>query len=213
MYIQTPFEETRIEVLHALIRDHPLGTFVAMTQDGLEANHIPFEICDGPHAFGTLRAHVARANPIWNSTLPALDTMLVFQGPNAYISPSWYVNGKKSGKLAPSWNYAVVHAYGRLRVIEDGDWLREHLGQLVARHEAGQPTPWSMAEQPPEFTDNMVRAIVGIEIEITRLVGKWFVSQHRTPADRVSLAANLRLQHSDSATAVAELISRVDAVS
>jgi transcriptional regulator len=190
MYAPSHFEETRLDVLHALVDAHPLGTLVTHGAEGLGADHIPFEIAaPSPRApFGTLRAHVARANPLWRQA--GADVLTVFQGPAAYVSPSLYAEKPVSGKVVPTYNYAVVHAHGVLRAIEDPAWILALLGRLTARHEAARAAPWAVGDAPPEFIDTLLRSIVGIEIPIGRLQGKWKLSQNRPPADRAAVAAD-----------------------
>ncbi|HVE88817.1 MAG TPA: FMN-binding negative transcriptional regulator, partial [Burkholderiaceae bacterium] len=135
MYVPSHFAESRVSVLHDLIRAHPLGTLVVLASDALDANHIPFEIDPEPAPFGTLRGHVARANTVWKDFSRQIDALVVFQGPHTYISPAWYATKKEHGKVVPTWNYAVVHASGPLRAIDDRAWLRRFVGQLTDRHE------------------------------------------------------------------------------
>ena len=201
MYLPSHFEETRAEVLRQLIRSHPLGALVTFGADGLNANHIPFEIDPDPAPFGTLRAHVARANPVWRETSKAVEPLVIFQGPQIYITPSWYQTKKETGKVVPTFNYIVVHAYGAMRVIEDGDWLRAFVGRLTARFEAARAQPWAVGDAPDEFISMQLRAIVGIEITLSRLIGKWKASQNRPAADRKGVVAGLR--ESDDALAQA----------
>lgn len=192
MYSPRHFEETRLDVLHALVRAHPLGALVTQQTDGLQADHIPFEIAP-PEAgapFGVLRAHVARANPLWRDARG--EAMVIFQGAQAYVTPSWYEEKAVSGKVVPTYNYVVAHAYGRLRAVEDPAWLLALLGRLTGAHEAQRAQPWSVADAPAEYLDKMLAAIVGIEIPLTRLVGKWKVSQNRSDADRLAVAAGLQ---------------------
>jgi transcriptional regulator len=190
MYVPSHFEETRLDALHALIAAHPLGTLVTHGAEGLGADHIPFEIA-APSAeapFGTLRAHVARANPLWRQA--GAEVLAVFQGPSAYVSPSLYAEKPASGKVVPTYNYAVVHAHGVLRAIEDPAWILALLGRLTARHESARAAPWKVADAPAEFIDTLLKAIVGIEIPIGRLQGKWKLSQNRPPADQAAVAAD-----------------------
>jgi transcriptional regulator len=188
MYTPGHFNETRLDILHGLIAQHPLGTLVTQGADGLSADHIPFEIApasaDAP--FGVLRAHVARANPLWRQTG---DALVVFQGPSGYISPSLYEDKPLTGKVVPTWNYAVVHAHGALRAVEDPQWILALLERLTAQHEALSSAPWSVADAPPEFIDKLLGAIVGIEIPLRRLDGKWKMSQNRSAHDRRTIAA------------------------
>jgi transcriptional regulator len=204
MYLPKHFEETRVEVLHGLIRAHPLGALVTLTANGLEANHIPFEIDPDPAPFGTLRGHVARANPAWRE-LSRGDALIIFQGPQIYVSPSWYPSKREGGKVVPTWNYALVHVYGPLRAVDDAAWLRVFVEKLTDRHEAARPDRWHVTDAPADYVDKMVTAIVGIEISIARIVGKWKVSQNRPAADRVGVAAGLEAQGTDVAGAMAEL--------
>lgn len=192
MYQPKAHEELRTEVLHGLIGSYPLGSLVTQGQLGLAVNHIPFLIdpCAGTH--GTLRAHVARANPLWQE--PGAQSVVIFQGPDAYISPNWYPSKHQTGMAVPTWNYAVVHAHGRLRVIEDRDWLLQLVSELTDRHERSQQLPWKVGDAPKEYLERLLGMIVGIEIPIEQLVGKWKSSQNRSDADRAGVAAGLSAQ-------------------
>jgi transcriptional regulator len=153
-----------------------------------------------------LCGHVARANPVWQHLGGAVEALVVFQGPESYITPSWYPSKHADGRAVPTWNYAVVHAYGQPRAIEDSAWLLEHVTQLTAIHEAGQALPWQVTDAPQDFTDQMIRRIVGIEITISRLQGKWKVSQNRKSADRLGVAAGLESQASERSIEMAKLV-------
>jgi len=205
MYAPSHFEESRVDVLHELIRTQPLGLLVTQGASGLAANSIPFLVDAGPGPFGTLRAHVARANPVWRDA-PETDTLVVFQGPQAYVSPNWYPSKAATGKAVPTWNYVMVQARGRLRIVDDVDWLRTLVTRLTAVHEHGQPKPWTIDEAPPDFMATMLRAIVGIEIELTALTGKWKVSQNRPAADRDGVVHGLAAQGHAQALQMAELV-------
>jgi transcriptional regulator len=209
MYLPKHFEETRVDVLHGLIRAYPFATLVTLTPRGLEANHIPFELTPEPAPFGTLRGHVARANPFWRDFSKELQPLAIFQGPDTYISPSWYATKQETGEVVPTWNYAVVHAYGALNVVEDRAWLRELVEHLTNRQEAGRREPWKVTDAPPGFVDKMLDAIVGIEMPITRLIGKWKVSQNRPPADRNGVVDSLRKEATESSEAMARLVERL----
>jgi transcriptional regulator len=190
MYAPSHFEETRLDKLHALIEAHPLGTLVTHSDAGLDADHIPFEIA-APTAeapFGTLRAHVARANPLWRQS--GAGVLVVFQGPSAYVSPSLYAEKPVSGKVVPTYNYAVVHAHGMLRAIEDPAWILALLERLTARHESVRSESWSVRDAPPGYIDALLKAIVGIEIPLDRLQGKWKLSQNRPPGDQAAVASD-----------------------
>ncbi|HEY5863679.1 MAG TPA: FMN-binding negative transcriptional regulator [Casimicrobiaceae bacterium] len=206
MYVPQHFAETDNAVLHALIRAHPLGTWVTAGDDGLVANHIPFLIDPARGERGTLIAHVARANPIWRTFSTAVPSLVVFQGAQAYITPSWYPSKQAHGKAVPTWNYVVVHAHGMPRAIEDRAWLRKHLDALVSVHEAPMTVPWKIADAPADFIDGLLRVIVGIEIPIATLTGKWKVSQNRPEPDKVGVVAGLGARGDASSTAMAELV-------
>ena len=200
MYDVPAFREARVEVLHALIRAHPLATLVTFSSDaaaGLEANHIPLLIDPAPgpdRPFGTLRGHVARANPLWRGFNADVEALAIFQGPQGYVTPSWYPSKTQHGKVVPTWNYAVVHARGTPVVLEDAASVLRIVSALTDTHEARQAHPWQVGDAPPAFVDQMLRAIVGIEIPIEQLVGKWKVSQNRSADDRAGVAAGLRAQ-------------------
>lgn len=194
MYVPAHFEETRGEVLQALMREHPLATLVTASADGMVANHIPMEYDPQPAPFGTLRGHVARANPLWRdySLAPSAgEALAIFQGPHAYVSPAWYPSKLEHGKAVPTWNYAVVHVRGSLRIIEDTQGLRAIVEMLTDRHEAGRPHPWRISDAPSDYIEQLLKAIVGIEMPITKLVGKWKASQNRSASDRVGVISGL----------------------
>ena len=192
MYQPAHHREDRLDVQHALIRSAPLGTLVTSGPSGLVANHIPFLIDAGASTLGTLRAHLARANPLWREADPDCEALIVFQGPDSYITPSWYETKRATGKVVPTWNYAVADAYGRIVVIDDAGWLRAHIAELTAVNEIGRAEPWAVTDAPDTFIAAMVRGIVGIEIEIARIEGKWKVSQNRPEPDRRGVIAGLR---------------------
>lgn len=208
MYLPSHFAEPRVDVMHDLIRAHPFGTLVVLTSGGLDANHIPFEVDPEPAPFGTLRGHLARANPAWKNFSPQVDALVIFQGAHTYISPSWYASKKEHGKVVPTWNYAVVHASGPLRVIDDRAWVRRFVEQLTDRHEAPRRAPWKVTDAPEDFVDTMTNAIVGIEVPIVQLAGKWKVSQNRPREDRAGVAQGLLESKTDHDTSMAYLIQQ-----
>jgi transcriptional regulator len=191
MYLPSHFDESRSEVLQQTLRSHPLGLLVTLGAGGLEANAIPFllDAERGPH--GTLRGHVARANPVWREARADVDAMVVFQGPQAYISPSWYATKAETGKVVPTWNYVLVQARGPLKVMDDPAWVRRLVGDLTTRHESPRAAPWKVEDAPADYIDSMLRAIVGIEIPLSSLIGKWKVSQNRPAADREGVVRGL----------------------
>jgi transcriptional regulator len=206
MYQPAHHREDRLEVQHALIRSFPLGTLVTSSPSGLLANHIPFLIDAAASKLGTLTAHVARANPQWRDFEPSAEALVVFQGAESYITPSWYETKRETGKVVPTWNYAVVHAYGAITVRDDATWLRRHIAELTAFNEGGRAEPWAVTDAPDGFVGAMVRAIVGIEIEIARIEGKWKVSQNRPEPDRRGVVEGLRAEASAPARDMAELV-------
>jgi transcriptional regulator len=206
MYLPRHFEQNDRAALAALIREHPLATLVAQTSSGLTANHVPmlYDAEAGPQ--GTLRGHLARANPLWRELQPGSEALAIFHGPQAYVSPSWYASKPEHGKVVPTWNYAVVHAHGPLVVIDDAAWLRELVATLTRAHEAARTPPWHVDDAPADYIAQMVKAIVGFEIPVARLVGKWKASQNRPPADREGVVEGLRAEGRDAAIASAELV-------
>ncbi len=207
MYQPAHFNEDRLPVLHQLINDHPLGTLVTMTADGLNANHIPFMIDATRGEFGTLCAHVARSNDVWKTFSADVEALVVFQGADAYVSPAFYPSKQEHGKVVPTWDYAVVHAYGPLVIRDDAQWLHAFLHRLTDRHEAARANPWRVGDAPSDFIETMVRAVVGIEIPLTKLIGKWKVSQNRSREDREGVVAGLAVQDSDAERAMAKLVA------
>jgi transcriptional regulator len=208
MYVPKHFEERDITVLHALIRSRPLGAWVTQADGALLANHIPFLVDSEKGEHGTLIGHVARANPIWQSFSKEMASVVIFQGPQSYISPSWYPSKHAHGKAVPTWNYAVVHAQGLPRAIEDRDWLLQHVTQLSDVHESGHAVPWNVSDAPPDYIDKMLNAIVGIEIPITTLAGKWKVSQNRPFPDKLGTIAGLHGRADANSREVAALVQR-----
>jgi len=214
MYMPTHFEETRLEVLHELISARPLATLVTMSSGGIVANHIPLHLHKDTSRIGTLRGHVARSNPIWTDLAKDIETLVVFQGADSYISPSWYPTKQEHGRVVPTWNYVVVHAYGTLRVIHDPAWIRSLIETLTTRHEASLPQPWAVSDAPSEFVERRIGAIVGIEMVITRLFGKWKVSQNQPAQNQTGVIGGLKERGSADAlamsTLVAEQLSKTD---
>ena len=194
MYVPQHFEETRIDELHRLIREYPLGVMVLHGPDGLDAHHLPFELnaADGEH--GHLIAHVARANPVWQQVRDGEEVLVVFRGGDAYISPNWYPSKHETHRHVPTWNYRVVHAHGKIRVRDDERFVRGVVARLTRTHESrtGALRPWKMTDSDKDYIDRMLTAIVGIEVEVTRLIGKWKLSQNRETRDRVGAADELR---------------------
>lgn len=208
MYTPNQFNEERPEVLHQLVHDHPLGLLITLGAQGLDANPIPFLLDAEPGGATVLRAHVARANPVWREARTDVDTLVVFQGPQGYISPNWYPSKAENGKAVPTWNYITVQARGRLVVRDDMAWLRDLVTRLTQRHEAAQARPWGLGDAPPDYIDTMLRAIVGIEIPLSSLQGKWKMSQNHPAINREGVSRGLREQASDQALAVAAWVEQ-----
>jgi transcriptional regulator len=189
--------------MHALILAHPLGVWVSLGDDALVANHIPFNLDASRGDRGVLVGHVARANPIWRQATSSVPALVTFHGPQAYISPSWYPSKHEHGKAVPTWNYAVVHAHGRPTFIQDREWLHNHVSSLTRKQEATRPQPWDVSDAPADYVDKMLSAVVGVEIPISKLEGKWKMSQNRVESDRAGVVSGLQQEHDQQAAAVA----------
>jgi transcriptional regulator len=207
MYLPKHFEQPDAEAIARLLAAHPLATLAWQSADGLTAEHLPLIFDRGAQdgAHGTLRGHVARANPMWREAAGGA-VMAVFQGPQAYVTPSWYPSKAATAKVVPTWNYAVVHAHGTLRVIEDAPWLRTLVTRLTDTHEAPRAHRWQVDDAPADYIAQMLGAIVGIEIEVSRLHGKWKVSQNRSASDRAGVAAGLDSLALEPSQAMAALV-------
>ena len=203
MYLPKHFEQHDREALIGSMRERPLATLITITPDGPSADLIPLEFHPDEGEHGTLRGHVARANPLWQRAGTA--ALAVFSGPEAYISPGWYASKKEHGKVVPTWNYTMVQARGVLRAVDDAPWLRALVGRLTDHHEASQTKPWQVGDAPTDYVQQMLRAIVGIEIALTSLVGKWKISQNRSAADREGTAQGLAAAHADEMASLVRL--------
>ncbi len=207
MYAPSHFAETRVPVLHEAIRALRFGTLVTLTvDDTLEASHVPMLLDPEPAPFGTLRGHIARANPQWRSLKAGVPALAMFLGPHAYITPSWYPSKKAHGKVVPTWNYVAVHAHGSLEFYDDPERLRALVTRLTATHEAGRAAPWAVSDAPEDYLRGMLRAIVGFDLPLQRLEGKWKMSQTRPEEDRVAVVAGLRAEGGPVEEAVAERV-------
>jgi transcriptional regulator len=192
MYQPPHFREDRLDVQHALIAAHPLGLLITAGPGGLQANPIPFLIDAKASARGTLRAHLARANPQLGELAAVSECLAVFQGPQHYISPSLYPTKQETGKVVPTWNYITVHAWGAPRVIDDAEWLRQQVDALTRHKEQARAAPWNVSDAPDAFVAAQIKGIVGVEIPIARLEGKWKVSQNRPAVDQNGVSNGLR---------------------
>jgi transcriptional regulator len=187
MYNPPAFKEEDLNRQHQLIRNRPLGLLISSTPDGLQASPLPFHLVSDGSSLGRLQGHLARGNPHWKM-LEGQDVLVVFQGGDAYVTPAWYRSKAQHGRVVPTWNYVMVQVHGKVRVIDDHEWLRTQITRLTHDHEAPRPEPWHVTDAPASFIDTQINGIVGLEIEIRRIEGKWKVSQNRTEADRRSVA-------------------------
>jgi transcriptional regulator len=187
MYLPSHFREDRLDVLHEFIERHPLGALVAAPNGELTADHLPMLLARSEGEKGTLHGHVARSNPLWKSTAAGSEVLVIFGGANTYVSPSWYAEKAVTGKVVPTWNYAVTHVRGRIEFYDDTGRLRELVSSLTSHHERKQPSPWSVDDAPEAYVQAQLRAIVGFKIQIGDIVGKFKASQNRSDADRVGI--------------------------
>jgi len=199
MYNPDQFREERPEVLRDFIAQHPLGALVAVTADGLTANHIPMLWKERDGTPGVLQGHVARANPLWKMIAPETTVLVIFGGANRYITPSWYPAKQEHGKVVPTWNYSVVHAHGTIRFAEDRDRALLNVRELTDRHEASRSEPWKVSDAPADYIEPMLSRIVTFEITLTRLIGKFKASQHRPESERSAVAAALATEGTPAA--------------
>lgn len=205
MYQPPQFREDRLDVQHGLVRAHPLGLLITAGDGGLTANPVPFLIEAGGTGLGILRAHIAKANPQGRDLEGGSECLAVFQGPQDYVTPSWYATKRETGKVVPTWNYATVHAWGRPRLVTDDAWLRRQIDDLTILKEGARPAPWAVADAPVGFVASQIKGIVGVEIPIGRIEGKWKVSQNRSEADRAGVVAGLQAE-GGPADAMARLV-------
>jgi transcriptional regulator len=208
MYVNPSHQLTDREAIFSLIASHPLGAWVCHGREGLIANHVPFLLDRGRGPHGTLIGHVARANGVWRELDAATPSVVMFQGPQAYITPGWYPGKTEHGRVVPTWNYVVAHAHGVARAIEDREWLLDMLNRLTNAQEARQAAPWSVSDAPRSFIDKLMGVIVGIELPIERLEGKLKVSQDEANQDRRGTVQGLRNKPGDEAEAVADLVGK-----
>jgi len=188
MYVPAEFEETNIEIMHELIKQYPLGILLTHGQRGLDANHLPFELDAEVTELGVLHAHVARKNPVWQDVQDGDEVLVVFRAGDAYISPQWYPSKQEHHQQVPTWNYRVIHAYGKVKMRDDERYVRGVVARLTRTHEAKQAEPWKMSDAPKSYIEPMLKAIVGIEIEITKIQGKSKLGQNKEHRDIVGVA-------------------------
>jgi transcriptional regulator len=207
MYVPVHFREDRIPVLHDAIRKYGFGTLVTSGEQDLEASHLPLLLDSQPAPLGTVLGHLARANPQWQRVKPGIEALAIFLGPNTYITPSWYPTKQQDGKVVPTWNYLAIHAYGTISFYDDPEELRDHVGKMTETHEAPREAPWAVSDAPADYVDKMLGAIVGFKLRITRLEGKWKMSQNRPERDVSGVLEGLAREDGESHRPVADIIA------
>ena len=206
MYRPDHFRVDDVKEMHALMGARPFASFVSAGANGLFASHLPTVLKDEGR-YGVIECHLARANPHWKDLADVTEALMIFHGPETYITPNWYPSKAQHGKVVPTWNFAAVHAYGRPEVMQDRDWLLRHVTQLTAQQESGEPRPWALSDAPPAFIDAMLRGIVGFRFAIARLEGKWKMSQNREMQDRAGVVTGLRRRGEGDDLAVADIVA------
>jgi transcriptional regulator len=207
LYLPSYFKELRTEVLHQMMRARPLATLVTLNDSGLVANHIPVETHTEPAPHGLIRGHIARANPLWKEYRADSEALAIFQGPQVYISPSFYPAKRETGEVVPTWDYAVVHAHGTLRFVQDAEWLKTLVVGLTNAHEASRKVPWKVDDAPPPYIEKMLTLIVGFEFSITSLTGKWKLSQNHPAGNRHGVVDGLREAAGEDSRGIADMVS------
>jgi transcriptional regulator len=191
MYTPAAFNVENVDEQHRLIRSHPLGLLISSGAEGLQASSLPFHLNADAAPLGKLEGHLSRANKHWPS-LQDSEVLIAFQGTDAYVTPSWYQAKVEHGKVVPTWNYVIAQVRGRVRVIDDADWLRAHITRLTNEHEAARQAPWQVSDAPAAFIEGLIKGIIGLEVVIGQIEAKWKVSQNRSEVDRAGVTAGLR---------------------
>jgi transcriptional regulator len=202
VYVPPLFKEDRIDVLHDAIRRTGLATLVTLAADGLIASHVPMLLDPDPAPYGTLIGHLARPNPQAHGAVPGVQALAIFQGPDVYITPSWYATKRENGKVVPTWNYVAIHAHGPVEFFDDTERLRDVVTRLTEREEQARADPWAVSDAPAAFIDGMLKGIVGFALPIARLEGKWKMSQNRPAQDRAGVVAGLEQQGREDVAAL-----------
>jgi transcriptional regulator len=210
MYVPPHFAENRAEILQAAIRESGLATLVTLGSDGIEASHVPMLLDAAPGALGTLHGHVAKANPQWRRAVAGVAALAIFLGPDAYVTPSWYATKRATGKVVPTWNYVAIHAYGELSFFDDPDRLLNLVTRLTEGREARREEPWAVTDAPADFIRGQLKGIVGFELPIARLEGKWKMSQNRPAEDRAGVIGGLTREGGPDEAAVAGIMTKLD---
>ncbi len=209
MFQPPMFNEDRMDVMHDLIDKYSFGIMIGHEGGALSINHLPFILHPELSEKGTLRGHISKGNPLWKNHDANNDVTVIFQGPHHYISPGWYASKAEHEKVVPTWNYATVHATGKLKLIEDTDWLIAQLSTLTDKHEAGYDEPWKVSDAPEKYIRGQMKGIVGIEIEITELIGKWKMSQNKNDADKTGILAGLTKEGDDNALDMVDVMKDI----
>jgi transcriptional regulator len=207
MHIPNQFKETNVETLQSFIRKYPLCTIITHSSKGMDANHIPLHVQTTPAPYGYLTGHIDKANPMAQDIRLNSDILAVFSGPSTYITPSWFATKKEGGKVVPTWNFAVVHARGKARVIDDKKWLQEQLAAFTDHNESAFPSQWHLSDAPLEFTEKLINGVFGLEIVITELIGKWKVNQNEPAINRKGVIDGLSASQSPNAAEMAALVA------
>lgn len=206
LHIPRKFKQENIDVLISLIREHPFATLITSTDSGIEVNHLPLSLCEMDDNL-YLKGHIAKVNPVWRATEPLSNGLIVFNGPNSYISPSYYPTKKENGKAVPTWNYVVVHVKGKIRFIHDSQWIYDALEQLTLEHERGQAKPWSILDAPESYIQKMLPAIVGVEVAIESITGQWKLSQNHPEVNQKGVIDSLLSKYDTSSQSIASMMS------
>lgn len=204
MYIPTQFAEDRLPVLHDAIRQAGIANLVTTGPDGIVASPLPLMLDPDAGLYGTLFGHLARGNPQWRTSDTAIEALAIFMGPDAYVTPSYYETKRETGRVVPTWNYVTIHAYGPITFSDDLTRLLDFVTRLTARHEDGRAVPWQVSDAPAAFTQGQLKGIIAFELPITRLQGKWKMSQNRPMADRAGVIAGLRADGNEAAATIVE---------
>jgi transcriptional regulator len=207
MYVPPHFKEDRLPILHEAIGQSRLATLVTLSSAGLIASHVPMHLDSEPAPYGTLRGHIARANTQWREPSPDVQALAIFTGPEAYISPAWYATKREDGKVVPTWNYVAIHAYGRVDFFDDPARLLALVTKLTESHEGKRPTPWAVSDAPANYIRSRLKGIVGFELPIARLEGKWKMSQNQPAENRAGVAEGLMREGGPSEAAVGTMMT------
>ena len=210
MYVTPLFKEEDLPVLHDAIRQSGLATLVTLGADGMEASHVPMLLDPEPAPFGTLHGHIARSNPQWQRTPANVHALAIFLGPDAYISPSWYASKQETGKVVPTWNYVAIHVYGPVRFFDDANRLLAHVTKLTESQETRRAAPWAVTDAPEDYIGGQLKRIIGFEIPIARIEGKWKMSQNRPAQDRAGVVEGLVREGGPAEAVVAKIVAAVN---